>query len=669
MRFLFPWFKKGLTGGSFVRSFLLWFLFLGGVFPFFLVGQESSPTLLVTARRSTESIDMIPGHVYVIGADEIAASGATNVVDVLKSIPAITVSGALSGPGSESISLRGFGENSFGRVLVLVDGRRLNNPDMQNINWNSISFADVERIEVLEGASSVEYGNNAVAGVINIVTKKDITKQNTRLVTSFGSFFENRVQISHQQNTEKGAFSLAAEHTGKEGYRDRQQSQVTNITLQETLYPGEQFRISFQGALSDLQYQLPGGLTKTQFQADPTQAVNWADEGKEQHLTGSLGFEWTPSEQLSVEVPLSYHSRWIFADMASWSTYISRFVQTGELRPKATAQLQIGLIPLRFVGGADVYGAFLSIDQYSDKERTNLSNAYDVSMVSAGPYLSLRLELLKNLFLSTGLRYDTAIIGAKSEDGSVNDQILHSAFVYNGSLVYRPIQSLKVYTTYGTLFRYPFTDEQAEIYTGGGSFNKNLRPEKGFTAETGVGFDLGKWLSVEGNLYYMEIQDEIAYNMSTFHNENMDRTRRWGGTVSLSSRLSQNLQIEGGYAFVDARFMEGFYKDKQVPLVSPHKVNGSVYLYLPYGITVVPSVEYRSAAFQGGDLANTKDPIEAYTVYSARLSWVFEREGSSLTFNGKISNILDTKYASLVYWDAYYPADGRSLSVWLEYKF
>ncbi|MCX7655676.1 MAG: TonB-dependent receptor [Treponemataceae bacterium] len=106
-----------------------------------------------------------------------------------------------------------------------------------------------------------------------------------------------------------------------------------------------------------------------------------------------------------------------------------------------------------------------------------------------------------------------------------------------------------------------------------------------------------------------------------------------------------------------------------LPLVSPHKVNASLTVFLPYDITFIPSVEYRSAAFQGGDLGNSKDLVAAYTVYGAQLSWTIKRNGTVLSIHGKMNNILDTPYASLVYWDAYYPADGRSWSMWVEYKF
>jgi iron complex outermembrane receptor protein len=60
--------------------------------------------------------------------------------------------------------MRGFGENSFARVVVLVNGRRLNNPDMQGINWLSIPLSAIERVEVLDGPSGFCMGTGRSAG-------------------------------------------------------------------------------------------------------------------------------------------------------------------------------------------------------------------------------------------------------------------------------------------------------------------------------------------------------------------------------------------------------------------------------------------------------------------------------------------------------------------------
>ncbi|AEJ20699.1 TonB-dependent receptor [Gracilinema caldarium] len=633
--------------------------------------QAQSPDLsfVVSANRVSEEQRTVPAQVHVISAQDIAESGAANLVELLKTVPSIATYTALSGPGSEMVTMRGFGENGFGRVLVLVDGRRLNNPDMQNINWNSIALSDIERIEVLDGPASVEYGNNAVGGVINIITKKSVKTAQTLGQVTVGTSQENAVRLSYQAPALWGNLGFTGEHSGSRGYRDRQANQVTNLALQGTYYVSETANISARLTLADLSYQLPGGLSKAQYEANPRQAKNWADEAREYSVSSSIQFDWIPWEQVQTELPLAYTWKQINADMASWTSFTDRVVQTAEARPKVVIQLFAGTLPLRLVGGVDVTTAFLSVEQFSEVQRTTKTNAFDVSQFTVGPYATLRLDLLPNLNWNGGVRYDTALIKAKSEDASVDDSVQHQAFVYDTGLTYRPVEFIKLYAKYGTLFRYPFTDEQAQIYSGFGTFLKDLKPETGYTVEGGLSVQIHPDVQIDGNFYWMELKDEIAYNNMTYQNENMDASRHWGSDIALQAKPISWFSLHLCYSFVQAFFTEGTNKDNKIPLVSPHRLQAELTFMAPFGISFKPSVEYRSEAYQGGDYANVLEKISAYTIYNASLDWTLLKGAQKLVVSGNVKNLLDTTYAPLVFWGSYYPADGRTIYLQVTFSY
>ena len=127
--------------------------------------------MVVTATRSKAPAREVPANVTVISAEEIAKGNYSDVVSVLKRIAGLHFR-SYSGNQEAAVDIRGFGENSYGRVLILRDGRKLNRPDLRSINWNQIPLANVERIEIIRGPSGAAYGDHAVGGVINIITKK-----------------------------------------------------------------------------------------------------------------------------------------------------------------------------------------------------------------------------------------------------------------------------------------------------------------------------------------------------------------------------------------------------------------------------------------------------------------------------------------------------------------
>ena len=125
--------------------------------------------------------------IVVITAEDIKRSGATSVQELLNNLP-IATGGALSdvnsgngfSPGSATVALRGLGSQS---TLTLLNGRRISpaaftDPNTGNsviTNLNSIPATAIERIEILKDGASAVYGSDAIAGVVNIILRKDFT--------------------------------------------------------------------------------------------------------------------------------------------------------------------------------------------------------------------------------------------------------------------------------------------------------------------------------------------------------------------------------------------------------------------------------------------------------------------------------------------------------------
>ncbi len=126
---------------------------------------------VVTAGARASSQSKAPASLTVISEEEIRASGATSITELLRRVPGIDV--AEMNPSDVNISIRGFNRRLANKVLVLVDGRSVYQDFLGDTLWPIIDVAmpDIERIEVIRGPGSALYGANAFAGVVNIITK------------------------------------------------------------------------------------------------------------------------------------------------------------------------------------------------------------------------------------------------------------------------------------------------------------------------------------------------------------------------------------------------------------------------------------------------------------------------------------------------------------------
>ncbi len=180
--------------------------------------QAQAPTpeqIVVTGTRVPNANSVSTSPIQVVTAQEIAISGRNDVSDILQLLPQSfsndlgqdlgnRTSGLTTAGGVATADLRGLGPN---RTLVLVNGRRLGNGSPYTViqspapDLDQIPSRLVERVEVVTGGASAVYGSDAVAGVVNFITKRDFE----------GIEFEAQTGFNYHDNDNSFAQSLAAE--------------------------------------------------------------------------------------------------------------------------------------------------------------------------------------------------------------------------------------------------------------------------------------------------------------------------------------------------------------------------------------------------------------------------------------------------------------------------
>jgi len=149
--------------------------------------------VVVTATRTPHTLKDVPVETVVVTRQDIERSNAQNIMDVLKTIPGVqtAVHDDVFGTYSWRAKLQGLSLND-GYGLILVDGQRLMGCGQSGgmgeygIGLNQIPVEMIERIEVVKGPGSALYGSDAVAGVINIITRKIPEKPTGRAGVSYG---------------------------------------------------------------------------------------------------------------------------------------------------------------------------------------------------------------------------------------------------------------------------------------------------------------------------------------------------------------------------------------------------------------------------------------------------------------------------------------------------
>ena len=132
--------------------------------------------VVVSASRVEQRLRDVPANVTVITREEIEQSPARTVDDLLRQVPGFSLfrrsSSLVTHPTAQGVSLRGIGPSGVSRTLVLLDGVPLNDPFGGWVYWSKVPLESVERIEVTRGGGSGVYGNYALGGVINIITRR-----------------------------------------------------------------------------------------------------------------------------------------------------------------------------------------------------------------------------------------------------------------------------------------------------------------------------------------------------------------------------------------------------------------------------------------------------------------------------------------------------------------
>jgi len=655
------------------------------VFPCFSLAQDQEVTLeevVVTATRDTQEIRKIPANVTVITKEEIGQSNAQNVVDLLRNEADIQVEDYYGNGKSAVVDIRGFGETGPLNTLVLVDGRRVNAIDLSGVDWTQIPLDQVERIEIIRGAGSVLYGDNAAGGVINIITKKPEKPFSASAEVVGGSYGYNRESASVSGKWGPLSAILNTSHNSTDGYRENAFLRAEDVGGKVTYDLNENISFNLSGSFHQDDQGLPGALPKAIYEVDRRATLAPDDKAKTDDQYLDLGAKAKLWDFGRLEMDLSYRNREVNTFWQSYSEKDQSNISTWGVTPRYILEKPLWILPNKLTLGLDFYDS----DSKVLSESSFGSGRVEVTKQSTGAYVLDELSLLKSLILSMGYREEWATYDLFQEIPRATDKENISEPAWNVSLDYLFDKKSSAWLGVKRSFRFPVSDELIQYFPVF-EVNRSMKPQTGYQYEAGVRHAFTDQIETSLTLFCIENRDEIFFNPYTYTNENFPKTERLGIELGTKVKPLRWLTLWGNYSYIKPTLQAEPYSGNDIPGVPRHK--GSLGADVQIGRLLIERLDLSghlgricdgllfstSANLVGSryfisDWANQDDKLGGYYSINAKLSYTWK---GLKAFVG-VNNLTNQKYSEFGVVNAtgaqyFYPSPGRNFIGGMSYIF
>jgi iron complex outermembrane receptor protein len=662
------------------------------------VAQPSAMSAATPTATSVPAI-LTGSSTTVITSADIAHSPAQTVQEIIAQVPGVqltTLFGGVNG-AKTSVDLRGFGALATANTLVLINGRRLNDIDLAGVDLSTIPRDSIERIEITKGNSgAVLYGDNAVGGVINIVTRTGVSGPPlaARVEVGAGSFNERKVAASASANAGPWSTSFYGTQINSDGYRvNNQLAQHNGIGDIRYTTPDLTAYLTLSG--DDQRLGFPGGrlvdpsIGVNQLVTDRKGAATPFDHAEQQGANATAGFIkslWNGAELIvdgGVRDKKQQSSFFGGVPLQTFLfTYVDAKLQTWSLTPRLSIKNAVFGMPSNILTGIDYYDATFHQNRGAFIGAPPI-HMYDLSQRTVAAYWQQTIGIIPTTDFSYGGRIQRMSLAAR-------DVLDPTAPNYFGDAQAMPLDTGEtqhalhigiehrfndVFAVFGRAahaFRTPNVDERV---SSGPAFDAFFNPIAGnFALKTQTSNDVeggfrikAGALAMQSSVYDMDLTNEIQFNPVGFFNRNLDPTRRYGSETSATFRASDTLLFRGGFAYTRAVFREGPFIGNDIPLVSRYTTSGGVTwnAWQKY-LVVDATVRYWSSRHMDNDQPNTQPLIPANATVDFKLSGEYDRFFWSLSVNNVFNALYyDYAIASAFTPDRFnaYPLPGRTFLV------
>jgi len=534
-----------------MNKFLALMLCISFVMPNIASAQQADgdmENILVSASLLPITINRSANAITIIDRNEINNRAVVSVSDLLRDVAGLAVSRSGAQGSQTQIRMRGGEAN---HLLVLVDGVEANNPAQSDeFNWGTLVAAHIERIEIIRGPQSSMLGSDAMAGVVNIITRSTDQPLSANAFFETGGFntqnngisigfkdggFDMRLGVSDLQTDGENISRSGSE---KDGYEN------TNLNLKSGWRASDQLRLTFVARQSD-------GMNEYDADSDFDSLIDDQDNvSKFRSATMQLKADYSSfnghwQHQLSMAQSTNKNAEFnqrtpgTVTDSNKDQYRLVSSLLWDELNHRLSLLIEREEEEFQQRGPINDYGVFGIYDPNQSRSRDTDSLA-----------LEYRADISEKLTLAVSTRHDD-----NSEFNSSDTSRVEAIYQIN--------DSVRLRSAYGTAIKNPTFTERFGFYT---NFigNPSLEPEESSNWELGIDqlFNQGgSTLSV--TFFNSELENEIDGNFMdpvTFRYTSKNRqglSKRQGMELTTVNKLNDAVSLNTSYTYTDSVESDG----------------------------------------------------------------------------------------------------------------
>ena len=618
-----------------------------------LPSAEDSEIIAIGQRIQSTNLSELTSAASIITEAEIKARGQIHVVDILRTLPGVSVNN--SGPSSNLSQVRVRG-NEANQVLIIVDGVEVNNPLTGEFDFGGLQAANIERVELLRGEQSALWGSDAIGGVINIITKTGETKEHFSASIEAGSFSTTQGDVSATIPVGTAALSLNwnvfdsdnIDTSDTDGEKDASYNQGLSVGLNNVSFKGITFgaKASFNELDSSFDAQANGVLVDT--------TADRSDRSIESYRVNA-GFEALGFEHLITASSNREENESIFTVVDfSFVTFVEDFI----IDPNTGNPLTSLLDTLGERQNLN-WAVKKSWDSHSVTllAETEESSFEQLSRNENNVETSLENNL-NSQSIAADYSYNAEALRFNASARQDFNNLFENAFTWKVGLGYN-LDNLglgNLRASVGTGVKNPTLIEVFGILSSN-TFegNPNLVPEKSFGFN--VGYTHKFWnesISFSIDYFNSELKNEIFTEFNEFNitpspdranNRELDSSRE-GVEVELIANISDQFTFQGSATYLDAEFINSFPVETREAIRRPEFIASATASWRPIDkLQLTANIDHNGNQLDTNFGTFATDTLDSFTLVGARASYNIN---DFLTISTRVENLFDEEYEQVI---------------------